>query len=69
VLKAVDRVLEAAIPRGITVGVPPESPENAAHWMEKGVRLFESATVDGLLAQAAGDHLRSFRGAVETTSN
>ncbi len=69
VLEAIDRVLAAALPKGITVGLPPESPEDAAHWMEKGVRFFESASAGGLMVQAATDHLRSFRSAVEGVSD
>ena len=69
VLEAIDRVLAAALPKGITVGVPPESPEDAAYWMGRGVRFFESASAGGLMVQAATDHLRSFRGAVEGGSD
>jgi len=37
----------------------PESPRDAAKWFERGINVFEAATLDGLLTSAAADMIGS----------
>lgn len=66
-LRAVDKVLTAAHENGISCSIPPESPEDAAHWFKRGITVFESATLDGLVTSAAAGSMRAMSDAVETS--
>jgi 4-hydroxy-2-oxoheptanedioate aldolase len=61
-IQAAERVLEASLPRGIWVGIPPVCPEDLAHWEARGARYFECASATGLFAQAAHACLREYSG-------
>jgi len=65
VLRAIDKVLAAARENGVACSIPPESPEGAAHWFARGITVFESATLDGLVTSAAADLTRAMTDAVQ----
>lgn len=63
-LAAIQRVLEVARPKGITVGLTGSTPEHLQKWIPRGVTFFETVGVPDLLAQAMQQHIDSLRAAV-----
>ncbi len=61
-IAAAERVLEAGLRKGVTVAIPPVSPEDMRHWQAKGARYFEITTDLGLFARAASNCVRDFTG-------
>ena len=57
----IDRILAAALANNIACGVPPESPADAARWYGRGVRFFESASIDGLLLSSGTSLVEAMR--------
>ena len=64
VVSAIDKVLAAAKENGVACSMVPESPRDAAKWFERGINVFEAATLDGLLTSAAVDMIGSMSKAV-----
>jgi len=67
-LAAVQRVLEAARAKGITVGLAGSTPEHLQKWIPRGVTFFETVAVPDLLAQAMQQHTDSLRAVVDESS-
>lgn len=65
VLDAVDRVLAAALPRNLVVGLGGGTAEHISRWTRRGVRFFESAVVPYMLAAAMHQHVAGLRTAIE----
>ena len=64
-LAAIQRVLEVARAKGITVGLAGSTPEHLQKWIPRGVTFFETVGVPDLLAQAMQQHIESLHTALE----
>jgi len=64
-LAAIDRVLEAALPRNLVVGLSGETPEHIRKWTARGMTFFESAFLPNMLATTMQRHVAELRPAIE----
>ena len=64
-LDAIDRVLAAALPRNLVVGLSGGTPEHIRKWMARGMRFFESAGVAVTLSTTMRRHVAELRTAIE----
>lgn len=63
-LAAIDRVLEAALPRNLTIGLSGGSPAHIRKWSARGMRFFESAGVCTQLAASMQQHVAELRAVI-----
>lgn len=64
-LAAIDRVLEAALPRNLVVGLSGGTPEHIRKWTARGMTFFESAGVPEMLATAMQRHVTELRAVID----
>jgi len=67
VLRAIDKIVKAAKANDLALSIPPESPKDAARWFNRGITVFESATLDGLLLSSAAASVQALSEAVRPT--
>ncbi len=63
-LAAIDRVLAAALPRNLAVGLSGGSSEHIRKWTARGVTFYESAETAVLLANTMRQHVAELRAAI-----
>ena len=63
-LDAIERVLSAALPRGLVVGLSGSTPEHLRQWLPRGVTFYESAGLPDMLAAAMEQHVAQLQAAV-----
>ena len=64
-LTAIDRVLAAALPRNLVVGLSGGSSEHIRKWTARGMTFYESAGVAVMLASAMRQHVAELRTAID----